>query len=75
MIKIDFPLATRTGWPVMLLTILFFTFIDIIIDPVALQGERWFLGRIYYYPEPGTLFGVPIANYIGWAIVGLISLA
>jgi uncharacterized membrane protein len=58
----------------MVLTILFFTFIDIIIDPIALQGERWFLGRIYYYPEPGTHFGVPIANYIGWAVVGLLSL-
>ena len=45
MIKMDFPLATRTGWPVMRLQY-FFTFIDIIIDPVALQGERWFLGRI-----------------------------
>jgi putative membrane protein len=74
MIRMGFPLATRTSWPVMLLTILFFTFVDIIIDPVALQGERWFLGRIYYYPEPGTHFGVPIANYIGWAVVGLLSL-
>jgi putative membrane protein len=73
-IRMDFPLATRTGWPVMLLTILFFTFVDIIIDPIALQGERWFLGRIYYYPEPGTHFGVPIANYVGWAVVGLLSL-
>jgi len=45
MIKMDFPLATRTGWPVMRLQY-FFTFIDIIIDRVALQGERWFLGRI-----------------------------
>ena len=74
LIKMDFPLDTRTGWPVILLTILFFSFIDIIIDPIALQGERWFLGRIYYYPEPGTHFGVPIANYIGWAVVGLLSL-
>lgn len=73
-IRMDFPLAARTGWPVILLTILFFTFVDIIIDPVALQGERWFLGRIYYYPEPGTHFGVPIANYVGWAVVGLLSL-
>jgi uncharacterized membrane protein len=73
-IRLEFPLTTRTGWPVMVLTILFFTFIDIIIDPIALQGERWFLGRIYYYPEPGTHFGVPIANYIGWAVVGLLSL-
>ena len=73
-IRMDFPLAARTGWPVILLTILFFTFVDIIIDPVALQGERWFLGRIYYYPEPGPHFGVPIANYVGWAVVGLLSL-
>lgn len=74
MIQMQFPLAARTGWPVMLLTILFFTFIDIIIDPVALRGERWFLGQIYYYPDPGTHFGVPVANYIGWAVVGFLSL-
>ncbi|MDQ3186025.1 MAG: carotenoid biosynthesis protein [Pseudomonadota bacterium] len=73
-IRMQFPLAVRTGWPVMVLTILFFTFIDIIIDPVALRGERWFLGQIYYYPEPGTHFGIPVANYIGWAIVGFLSL-
>lgn len=73
-IRMQFPLATRTGWPVVLLTILFFVFIDIIIDPVALRGERWFLGQIYYYPEPGTHFGVPVANYLGWAVVGFLSL-
>jgi uncharacterized membrane protein len=73
-IRMQFPLAARTGWPVMVLTILLFTFIDIIIDPVALRGERWFLGQIYYYPEPGTHFGVPVANYIGWAVVGFLSL-
>ena len=73
-IKMQFPLATRTGWPVILLTILFFTFIDIIIDPVALRGERWFLGQIYYYPDPGIHFGVPVANYFGWAVVGFLSL-
>jgi uncharacterized membrane protein len=33
------------------------------------------LGKIYYYPDPGWHFGVPVANYIGWAVVGLISLA
>lgn len=73
-IRMQFPLAARTGWPVVVLTILFFTFVDIIIDPVALRGERWFLGQIYYYPEPGTHFGVPVANYIGWAVVGFLSL-
>ena len=57
------------------LTVLFFAFIDMVIDPVALQGYRWFLGQVYYYPEHGVHFGVPIANYVGWAVVGAISLA
>lgn len=58
-----------------LLTAFLFAFIDMVIDPVALRGDRWFLGKIYYYPNPGLHFGVPIANYVGWAVVGLISLA
>jgi putative membrane protein len=66
--------AARTSWPVALFTVLFFVMIDMVIDPVALRGDRWFLGKIYYYPEPGVHFGVPIANYIGWAVVGTLSL-
>ena len=66
--------GSRTSWPVFLLTVMFFAFIDMVIDPVALRGDRWFLGRIYYYPDPGVHFGVPIANYIGWAVVGALSL-
>ncbi len=75
LIRLQFPLAVRTGWPTVVLTTLFFTFIDIVIDPVALRGDRWFLGKIYYYPDPGAHFGVPVANYVGWAVVGLISLS
>lgn len=67
-------LAARTGWPVLILTALFYALIDMVIDPVALRGDRWFLGKIYYYPDPGIHFGVPVANYVGWAVVGLISL-
>ena len=74
MMRMQFSLAARTCWPVALLTILFFAFIDMIIDPVALRGDRWFLGQIYYYPDPGTHFGFPIANSIGWAVVGFLSL-
>ncbi len=70
-----FPLEARTSWPVFGLTVLFFAGIDMVIDPVALQGHRWFLGQIYFYPERGVHFGVPIANYVGWAVVGAISLA
>ncbi|MEQ1794629.1 MAG: carotenoid biosynthesis protein [Nitrospira sp.] len=67
--------AARTSWIALCVTALFFAFIDMVIDPVALRGDRWFLGKIYYYPDPGTHFGVPLANYAGWAVVGLISLA
>ncbi|MCP9449756.1 MAG: carotenoid biosynthesis protein [Nitrospira sp.] len=65
----------RTGLSVLALTVFLFMFIDMVIDPVALRGDRWFLGKIYYYPDPGVHFGVPFANYIGWAIVGALSLA
>ena len=64
----------RTSRSVLGLTVLFFAFIDMVIDPLALRGDQWFLGKIYYYPDSGIHFGVPVANYIGWAIVGLIAL-
>src|SRR5208337_424058 len=47
-------------------------YLDIIIDPVALQGGRWFLGQIYHYPYGGVYFGVPISNFLGWFIVGFL---
>ncbi len=51
----------------------FVVILDIIIDPLANLGERWFLGKMYYYPDPGWYFGVPVSNFIGWFFVsGLI---
>ncbi len=44
--------------------------LDVVIDPLAVRGDRWFLGRIFYYPEPGWYFGVPAANFAGWVVVG-----
>ncbi len=52
----------------------FFVYVDIIIDPVALLGDRWFLGQIYGYPEKGAYFGIPISNFIGWLIVGFVMI-
>ena len=49
--------------------------LDVVIDPVAVRGDRWFLGRIYGYPDAGVYFGIPLMNFIGWAVVGLISLS
>ncbi|MDH4127455.1 MAG: carotenoid biosynthesis protein [Spirochaetota bacterium] len=42
------------------------TFMDIIIDPIATMGNKWFLGEIHYYNHPGIYFGVPISNFLGW---------
>jgi len=67
--------AIRTAWPALVLTAAFLTFIDVIIDPVALRGDRWFLGLIYGYPDPGVYFGIPLMNFVGWAVVGLIALS
>lgn len=47
-------------------------YLDIIIDPVALQGKKWFLGEIYYYPGGGAYFGVTLANFAGWFAVCMI---
>lgn len=47
--------------------------LDVVIDPVTLQGEKWFLGKIYEYPYRGFYFGVTAANFAGWFLVGLVS--
>lgn len=59
----------RGSLSVLLLGALFQVFLDIIVDPVALQGHRWFLGQIYGYREAGVHFGVPLSNYMGWWLV------
>ncbi len=46
--------------------------LDVVVDPVALRGYRWFLGQIYGYPEPGAYFGIPLTNFAGWLVVALV---
>ena len=47
--------------------------LDVVIDPLAVRGGRWFLGYIFYYPEGGVYFGVPLTNFAGWWIVGALG--
>ncbi|HLO26795.1 MAG TPA: carotenoid biosynthesis protein [Geobacteraceae bacterium] len=63
--------AIRKSLSVLVLASLFQVFLDIIIDPVALQGKRWFLGQIYGYRETGVHFGVPLSNYAGWLVTSI----
>lgn len=67
--------AIRRSPAVFALTVTLFVLIDMVIDPVALRGSRWFLGQIYSYYEEGVYFGVPLANFAGWAVVGAVLLA
>jgi uncharacterized membrane protein len=60
----------RQSFPVAVLTVVFFVYLDVVVDPVAVRGSRWFLGQIFWYPEGGLYFGVPLSNFGGWAIVG-----
>lgn len=64
--------AAFKDWrPVFLGAVLMVT-LDIIIDPLALRGYRWFLGQIYGYPEGGVYFGIPLANFGGWLLMALV---
>ncbi len=46
--------------------------IDLVVDPVALRGGRWWLGSIYTYPPgSGVWYGVSLLNYVGWLAVGV----
>ncbi|MBI2345847.1 MAG: carotenoid biosynthesis protein [Deltaproteobacteria bacterium] len=60
------------GWQSALAGALLTMILDIIIDPLTVRGDRWFLGRIYYYPHGGPYFGVPLSNFAGWFLVPLL---
>ncbi len=62
----------RRSWETWVLGAFLFVLLDIIIDPVALQGHRWFLGQIYGYRVDGFYFGIPMSNFGGWLLVGFI---
>ncbi|MBI4850804.1 MAG: carotenoid biosynthesis protein [Acidobacteria bacterium] len=57
------------SWVTSILAGILMMYLDIVIDPVALQGDKWFLGKIYYYPNGGSYFGITIANFLGWWFV------
>jgi uncharacterized membrane protein len=44
--------------------------LDVVIDPLAVRGDRGFLGRIFYYPDGRLLFGVPLSSFAGWMLAG-----
>jgi putative membrane protein len=65
-------LGQPRGWAPAALAGTLMMLLDVVVDPLAVRGESWFLGRIFYYAEPGTYFGVPLSNFVGWLLVGWI---
>src|SRR6185369_13789223 len=63
-----------TSWRVAIVGAMLMTWLDVVIDPLSLLGDRWFLGKIYYYPNGGIYFGVPLSNFAGWFLVGLTTI-
>jgi len=63
-------LGRSRGAAVVFLSGLLMMLLDVVIDPLAVRGDRWFLGQIFYYPDGGVHFGVPLSNFLGWAVVG-----
>ena len=64
-------LGSARGWRVVLLSGVLMMLLDVVIDPLAVRGDQWFLGRIFWYPDGGPYFGVPLSNFAGWLIVGV----
>src|SRR6266849_1379025 len=60
---------------VWLMAALFMVMIDMVADPLSVLGDRWFLGKIFWYDPPGPHFGVPISNYLGWYFVAAVTVA
>ena len=65
----------RRSARVWLMAALFMVMIDLVVDPLSVRGDRWFLGRIFWYDPPGPHFGVPISNYLGWYFVAAITIS
>jgi uncharacterized membrane protein len=60
---------------VWLMAALFMVMVDMVVDPLSVRGDQWFLGKIFWYDPPGPHFGVPISNYLGWFFVAVITVA
>lgn len=63
-------LGRSRGAGVVLLSALLMMILDVVVDPLAVRGERWFLGHLFFYPDGGAYFGVPLSNFAGWFLVG-----
>jgi putative membrane protein len=65
--------AIRASTPTWFLATFFMGLLDVIVDPVAFQGDKWFLGKIYGYEQDGAYYHVPFTNQLGWWLVAAVT--
>lgn len=46
--------------------------VDLVVDPVSLHGNQWFLGDMYRWERATGYLGVPIWNFLGWYFVSFL---
>ncbi len=66
--------AIRHSWRVILTGAVLMMALDLVIDPVSYRGDRWFLGALYTYQEKGEYFNIPLTNFGGWLLLGIVIL-
>src|SRR3989442_5778520 len=68
-------LSNRAGaWPLAATGGVLMMLLDVVIDPIAVRCDRWFLGRIFYYVEEGAYFGVPLVYFAGSGLLGTLAI-
>lgn len=46
--------------------------VDLVVDPVSLHGNQWFLGDMYRWESANGYLGVPLWNFLGWYFVSFL---
>ncbi|MBZ0266141.1 carotenoid biosynthesis protein [bacterium] len=59
---------TSTIWLIAALTSLFAMGWDLVADPVAVDGKFW------EWKKQGVWLGIPLSNYFGWLLTGIITM-
>ncbi|MFM7737387.1 MAG: carotenoid biosynthesis protein [Alphaproteobacteria bacterium] len=47
---------------------------QVLLAPLSVRGDRWFLGRVHEFAGSGLFFGVPPLAIAGWALVAAVAI-
>ena len=66
--NVRFPFENSINYYFIILTATFVMFLDMVLDPLAVDEKRW------KWELPGIYYGIPILNFFGWLLVPLLIL-